>query len=167
MKGLGLSELGQGVVNAGKAVADATKIKQGFKIAGNQVTGKWQGTSHSQQKAPDAFGDFGKLFEQNQSQQTPSMSQMPTQAMQQQAMNEKFAGQQKADQAKLAATRNALKDLEEEMKRIREERERKWAEENKQEEEEKKMEELQQEEQKKQQPVRAGSPNPEGGKKKG
>lgn len=153
-----------------KAVTDTTKQQatQWGKAAISQVIGKpvgqTAGNQAPSQKAPDAMGDFGKLFEQNQSQQTPTSN--PSQQAPRPDHTAEFKQQNDKDQVTLAAARNELQKLEQDMAKIKQEREQHWAEQNKEEEEEKKMEDIQ-EQQQNQQPVRAGSPSPEGGKKKG
>lgn len=173
MKGLGglrPLEMGQ---SAAKAVADTTKqqAKQWGQAAASQIIGKPVGQTSNplsgmgqQPKAPDAAGDFGKLLEQNQSQQTPTSN--PSQPAPRPDHSAEFKQQNEKDQATLAAARNELQKLEQEMAEIKQKREQGWEEQNREEEEEKKMEDLQ-EQQQNQQPVRAGSPSPEGGKKKG
>lgn len=167
MKGLGglkPLEMGQSAV---QSVGDTAKqqAKQWGQAAATQITGKSFAQNGSQPKMPDAMGDFGKLLEQNQTQNDASsisgkqsLGQNPTFDTQKQAQE---------DQSKLAAARNSLQALEQEIAEIKQKREQEWMEKNKEEEEEKKMEEIQFEQQQKQQPVQAGSPNPEGGKRKG
>ncbi|HSW88659.1 MAG TPA: hypothetical protein VLG12_05870 [Candidatus Saccharimonadales bacterium] len=167
--GLRPLEAGQ---SAAKAAGDTAKqqTKQWIKAAATQITGKPIGQNSSgnqgqQPKSSDTLGDFGKLFEQNQSQQNPSgnPAQQPTPRPSHEA---EFKEQNQQDQNKLAAARNELQKLEQEMAEIKRKREEAYAQQNQEEEEEKKMEDLE-EKQQNQQPVRAGSPNPEGGKKKG
>lgn len=170
MKGLGglkPLEMGQSAV---QSVGDTAKqqAKQWGQAAATQVTGKTFGQKNDfQQKIPDASaGDFTKLLEQNQTQNDSS----GTSAQGQSSMHHPSFDSQKQvqeDQAKITAARTALQELEQEMAEIKQKREQEWVEKNKEEEQEKKMEELQIEEQQKQQPVQAGSPNPEGGKRKG
>ncbi|HSW96571.1 MAG TPA: hypothetical protein VLF89_01965 [Candidatus Saccharimonadales bacterium] len=165
--GLRPLEAGQ---SAAKAIADTTKqqAKQWGKAAATQITGKAFGqtsTQGQQQKAPDAAGDFGKLLEQNQSQQNPYGN--PAQQTPPRVSHEaEFKEQNQKEQVMLAAARNELQELEREMAEIKRKREEAYAQQNQEEEEEKKMDDLE-EKQQNQQPVRAGSASPEGGKKKG
>ncbi len=69
------------------------------------------------------------------------------------AMPAESIGNTLEEQAKIATARKALQELEQEMRKIREERERKWADQNKQEEQQKKQLEFMEEQKKKDDPV--------------
>lgn len=156
MKGLGglkPLEMGQ---SAAKAIGD--DIKKNLQIAKSQITGTSQtqsGTNAMQPKVPDGMGDISKMLETNQGQQNTSA---PQQSQTQQPVNiqEKYADQQKHDQAELEAARKNLQQIEEEMKRLREARKQKDEQEEQQEEHEKEQEELWKKEEQKQQPISAG-----------
>ncbi len=166
--GLQLGELGQSIAKAAKSVGDTTQVNQFGKVLKQQVTGNYQKqqSGTQQPKMSDALGSLGSMFEQNQAQQNPpqnNQSQQPQTT--QQSIQEKFAPQQKQDQAELEAARRNIQQIEEDMKKIKEEREKNWEQVNQKEDEEKEEEEMWRKQEDKQKPVTAGKQ--EGGGKKG